>query len=273
MSDEEQPQRTDVMPQRFEDDELGNLLHNLVKRKGLVGAAKALGVNFRTLTGSMDSGKLSRRMRAALVKVAQIGDSDDGAEQGGNAERQIESVMGQVESLVAEVLSIREELNALAKRIGELERRMSEPSTSPGPGTASKSVVEEGAPKVASSPSPGHGLPTLVVAMEPQPYEQEAFGAAVPLITEWRRLRTVAYVGYSRVERTRRAERRWGLEIEMIEEFGLALPPETEPLPKSRRDTHLGWRKEALDRARKERIRAERVRCLRRVLTLGLWWR
>ena len=58
----------------------------------------------------------------------------------------------------------------------------------------------------------------------------------------------------------------------MIEEFGLTLPPEIEPLQKSRRDTHLEWRKEALDRARRNRIRAERVRCLRRVLTLGLWW-
>ena len=58
----------------------------------------------------------------------------------------------------------------------------------------------------------------------------------------------------------------------MIEEFGLTLPPETEPLPKSRRDAHLGWRKEALGRARRERIRAKRVRLLRRVVTLGLWW-
>ena len=68
MSDEEQQPKTDVVPQRFEEDELRKLLHDLVKRKGLVGAAKALGVNFRTLTGSIDSGKLSRRMREALVK-------------------------------------------------------------------------------------------------------------------------------------------------------------------------------------------------------------
>ena len=47
----------------------------------------------------------------------------------------------------------------------------------------------------------------------------------------------------------------------MIEEFGLTLPPETEPLQKSRRDTHLGWRKDVLDRAHRERISAERLRC------------
>ena len=77
MSDEKQQPKTDVVPQRFKDDELRKLLHDLVRRKGLVGAAKALGVNFRTLTGSIDSGKLSRRMRAALVKVDQAGVCDD----------------------------------------------------------------------------------------------------------------------------------------------------------------------------------------------------
>ena len=60
----------DVVPQRFEEEKLKKCLHNLVRRKGLVGAAKALGVNFRALTGSIDSDKLSRRMRTALVRVA-----------------------------------------------------------------------------------------------------------------------------------------------------------------------------------------------------------
>ena len=69
MSDEEEQPKTDVAPQRIEDDELRKLLHDLVRRKGLVGAAKALGVNFKTLTGSVDSGKLSRRRRAPVVAL------------------------------------------------------------------------------------------------------------------------------------------------------------------------------------------------------------
>ena len=273
MIDEEQQPKTDVVPQRFEEEELRKLLHDLVKGKGLVGTAKALGVNFRTLTGSMDSGKLSRRMRAALVKVAQAGVSDEEDEREGENDRQVEGLKKQVESLAAEVISTREELNAQATRVGALESRMSEPGTSPGPGTGSKSVVKEGAPKVAGSPSPGHGLLMAgVVTLELQPHEQELFGAAAPLVTEWRRLRTVGHVSSSRVEMARGEERRWELEIDLVGTFGLTLPPETEPLNKSRRDTHLEWRKEALDRARRERIRAQRLRCLRRVLTFGLWW-
>ena len=53
MSVEEQQLKTDVLPQRFEDEELRKLLHDPVSRKGLVGAAKALGMNFRTLTGGI----------------------------------------------------------------------------------------------------------------------------------------------------------------------------------------------------------------------------
>ena len=219
----------------------------------------------------MDSGKLSRRMRAALVKEIQAEGVDE-EQKDGEEECRVEQVMQQVESMAKELIGIRDELSGQAERIGALEGRMSEPSTSPGTRSEVKSDVEEGAPKVAGSPGPGPELPTLVVALEPQPHVQEAFGAAALLVTEWRCLRAGVGVGTARVERARAAERRWALEIEMIEEFGLTLPPETGPLNKSRRDTHLGWRKEALNRARRERIRAQRLRCLRRVLTFGLWW-
>ena len=106
MSDEEQQPKTDVVPQRFEEDELRKLLHDLVKRKGLVGAAKALGVNFRTLTGSIDSGKLSRRMREALVKEIQAEGGDEEQKER-EEECRIEQVMQQVESMAEELIGIR----------------------------------------------------------------------------------------------------------------------------------------------------------------------
>ena len=54
----------------------------------------------------------------------------------------------------------------------------------------------------------------------------------------------------------------------LIEEYGLTLPPEKEPLQGSRRDDHLRWRREALAQARRKRIWSERWWA---VLTLGLW--
>ena len=75
------------------------------------------------------------------------------------------------------------------------------------------------------------------------------------------------------MERAHAAVRRWELEVAMLGEFHLTLPPETEPLDDARREDHLRWRREALAEARRELNRAVRARWLRRIVTLGLWWR
>lgn len=77
---------------------------------------------------------------------------------------------------------------------------------------------------------------------------------------------------FDRLDRARAEECRWGLEVAMIGEFGLTLPPETEPLDHERRHDHLRWRTKALVRTRRIRARRERRRAIRRFLTLGLWW-
>ena len=66
--------------------------------------------------------------------------------------------------------------------------------------------------------------------------------------------------------------RRWELEAELLENWHLTLPPETEALDESRKKDHVRWREEALAVARRELDKAIRLRMLRRVLTLGLWW-
>ncbi len=117
-----------------------------------------------------------------------------------------------------------------------------------------------------------HGLPdTSVVTLEPQPDEEHAFGQAAELVAEWRGLRTGRAERGSRVDRVRAEERRWELEILLIEEHGLTLPPERELLGGPRQGERLRWRREALARARRQRLIAERWEKLRMVLTLGLW--
>ena len=119
-----------------------------------------------------------------------------------------------------------------------------------------------------------HGLPDAgVVTLELQPDEEHAFGPAARLVAEWRNLRTASIERHrrpvrkagergwergSRVDGARAEERRWDLEVILIEEYGLTLPPEREPLHGSRRDDHLRWRREALARARRQRVAAER---------------
>ena len=73
------------------------------------------------------------------------------------------------------------------------------------------------------------------------------------------------------MDRARAEERRWELEVLLIEEHGLALPPESEPLQGLARDDRLRRSREALEHARRQRATAERWARLRNVLTLGLW--
>ena len=61
------------------------------------------------------------------------------------------------------------------------------------------------------------------------------------------------------------------LEVAMLGEHGLTLPPETEPLHPSRRAVQLDWRMRELADLRAGRRRAELLSRVRRALTLGLW--
>ena len=66
-------------------------------------------------------------------------------------------------------------------------------------------------------------------------------------------------------------ERMRKLEIAMIEDHGLTLPPATYPWDGFDRRSELWSRRQALERVRVERARAQLWRWLRRVLTLRLW--
>ena len=61
-------------------------------------------------------------------------------------------------------------------------------------------------------------------------------------------------------------ERLLTLEMAMLEEHGLTLPPETRALRGFGRRGQTSWRWKALRKRRK-------LRWVRRVLTLGLWWK
>ena len=66
-------------------------------------------------------------------------------------------------------------------------------------------------------------------------------------------------------------ERLRELEIELIKDRKLMLPPSTYPWDSFDRRNRLLTRKQALERARVQRARAELRRWLRRVITFGLW--
>ena len=61
------------------------------------------------------------------------------------------------------------------------------------------------------------------------------------------------------------------LEIALIEDHDLTLPPATSPMHPSEKSSYLDWRRRALEDLRQERVRREVLSKVRRVLTFGLW--
>ncbi len=257
------------------DASLLDMLDSLVDDRGRVAAAEALGVNYRTLAICHDSRLVSPRMRRALEVYRDVvaGDGDDPDDEGASdiAERVV-SLERRVAALEEE---LREVIESQAERSTRLERRAGAPEDEDRQQTeADASQADCGQSEEWRPPQRDHGLPDAgVVTLEERPDEEHAFGPAAALVAEWRELRSGTGAEANRVDRAEAAARRWELEIAMIGDFRLALPPEATPLDASRREDHLRWRREALAQARRELAGVRRLRLLRRMLTLGIWWK
>ena len=68
-------------------------------------------------------------------------------------------------------------------------------------------------------------------------------------------------------------ERMLTLELAMLEDHGLTLPPETQPLRGFGRKGQTNWRRTALLDTRRVLARRKVLRWVRRILTLGIWWK
>ena len=137
------------------------------------------------------------------------------------------------------------------------------------------------APEQGGSNAPGRGSRTSraglqrrypdLVTREPAGDDERVYGAAWALVEEWREL----WAGHSPQGRglawTARRERILELEIAMLDDHRLTLPPETAPLGGLDRREQTSWRERELAKVRTRRARLELLRWFRRVLSLGLW--
>ena len=255
------------------------LLQELERKHGRKGAADVLGLDHRTLSASLDEGLLSRRVRSALEQALQEGigsAADRERERNDSLEQRLESLKGVVEEQGDEmraankavgdaVRALREET---ARALMRLEAAMAQARTdgsAQGPAT-----VPGGAPK-AGTPTLRREFPDLVTR-EPAEGDADVFGDAWPLIVEWRELKDTHPVDGSGLSWLVEHERLLTVELTLLEEHGMTLPPETYPLQGLDRLGQTNWRKAALHDARKERARREQLRWVRRVCSLGLWW-
>ena len=120
---------------------------------------------------------------------------------------------------------------------------------------------------------PPRSYPQLVT-LEAEPDEDLVYSEATSVTVAWRKARAgflkTLKTGTT-LDRTEVQERMLELELTIVEEHGLTLPPASFPWDKFDRRDQVWDRTQNLKRVRVERNRALLRRWLRRVLTFGLW--
>ena len=243
------------------------LLHDLVRKHQRKGAGEMLGVDPRTVKACLEQGALSKWMRTALE--AQLLSREKAAmaaqqERMEALEQQIASGLGEMRTTMeGEIKALKDEY---AGALRQWERRLAQVEAGYG-GASAASGVRKPVVRVQSR----RKYPELVTR-EPAPDDEEVYGAAWPLVEEWRRLREGHPNDGRSLSWLVTEERILNLELAMAEEHGLTLPPETQPLAGVWRNGQRRSIEAALGDTRWARTRRERLRWVRRFFTLGLWW-
>lgn len=246
---------------------LMTLLDELVQEKGVTRAARELGVNYRTLAAALETGRLSRRMRGALGSALLEGGGSPAREQrerNDDLAGRLERVEGQVDEMGKEMTGGLADLQGEVRELGDqqgeaLQRvesrleKMEGGDGAEGPESAGPVNSRGRSPAPARRDFPD--LATLEVAAD----DEEVFGDAWPLIQEWRQLRERHPDRGRGLEWLRDEERLMSVELALLEEHGLTLPPQTYPLRGLDRGAQTGWRRKALEETRRTRRRRERL--------------
>ena len=255
------------------------LLNDLVNDLGPGKLAEQLGVDRKTLWRWQRAVELPPRLAETLERLLlerAVAATEAEAQRGRALEERVAGLEGQLQRVLAlvgngngggdvnDVLveALREEQ---AQGLRRLERRLDRLESGEGGANASGG---SGAGRARSQ----RRYPDLVTR-EPADDDDVVYGDAWPLVSEWRALWAVHSPMGKGLAWASRRQRILELEVAMLEEHGLTLPPETAPLRGLDRREQLSWRQRELEGVRRKRARLERWRWVRRALTLGLWRR
>ena len=248
------------------------LLHELVRERELKGAAEALGLDPRTLSASMDRGALSGLAQVALERWL-LAEGDREAARCRDEVRELVGRVDGVEQRVAEA-DAGQQGGEQSRELQRLERRMDRLEAAGRVGTGRAGGAPSSGPRGNTRMgNTQHRQHPDLVTVDPADDDEKVFGDAWPLVAEWRAL-WKDHPDRGRGLRWLATEARiLELELAILEQHGLTLPPETEPLRGLERNAQLGWRQKALADTRRKLARRRALRRLRRLLTLGLWRR
>ncbi len=258
---------------------LREFLRDLIRQEGKMEAAELLGVNHKTLTRAEESGEITGRMNDALELLLRRADD-------------------------AEVARLREAVRVMEERLAALEGGGDTPDAEEAEGeggedeanTQAGEKQEDDTKTQAGDGKDGEGAgrsetgaaphvvrlrpvnpDTLrpfdpeIVTVQPADDDVDIYGDAWPLVKEWRRLRSGHPNQGSSLSWLTTQKRLLVLELAMLEEHGLTLPPEKQPLRGFGRSGQTSWRRTALADTRVALRKRKLLRWVRRVLTLGQW--
>ena len=266
------------------------LLEELVRDQGIMRAARELNVDHRTLTSGLETGRLSRRLRGALEKALLEGGGSPAAEQKERNDElagRVEKLEGQVNEMGEEMsrglAAVRDEAKALRNEHGQALQRV-ESRLAKVEGSGGDAEEEDGEPSGGRTPnreSSGGAQPKPrprlrrefpeLATLEPAEDDRDVFGRAWALVQEWRELKETHPNRGKGLEWLRQEERLLTVELALLEEHGLTLPPETYPLRGLDRGAQVNWRQKALFDTGRARNKREILLWPLRVLSLGTW--
>ena len=254
------------------------LLNDLVNDLGPGRLAEQFGVDRKTLWRWQRAAELPPRLAETLERMLlerAVAAMEEDRERVGALEERVAELERQLAAALAVVNSggngaqvdnavldtLRQEFSHEMQR---LERRLGMPAPVQGGGNAN------GGGSRTSRAGIQRRYPDLVTR-EPADGDEQVYGAAWPLVEEWRDLWARHPPQGKGLAWTARRERILELEIAMLDGHRLTLPPETAPLGGLERREQWSWRERELARVRRRRVRLELLHGARRVLSLGLW--
>ena len=264
---------------------LSGFLRELVRQEGRMEAAELLGVNYRTLVKAEESGELTGRMSDALERLLGTGEDPKAVrlrERMAALESGMEALTKEMRDGLYEIRAVVCGVNAGANKDSQTQtqgggngRAEDQAQAQKDNGNGAGRSETETTPPVAGlrskRPFAERRLDPEIVTEEPADDDPEVYGDAWPLVKEWRSLRA----GHPHQGRSLswlvNEEKLLTLELAMLEEHGLTLPPEKQPLRGFGRKGQTSWRWTALHDTRVVLRKRELLRWVRRVCTLGLW--
>ncbi len=256
------------------------LLQELVRDKGYKGAARVLEIDPQTVTDSAKTGQLTRRVRQALERALQEG-VGSAAERQRRRNEELEGRLQAVEEGHEELgKEVRRRLSGIEGEVAALRRDGPQGTgagqAGAGPSQDGSGEAEAGATradrKPPTKPSMRREYPDLATR-EPADDDEEIFGDAWPLIVEWRELKDSHPNEGRGFDWLTAQENLLVVELALLEEHGMTLPPEKQPLRGLDRSGQVSWRRTALFDTRRALRKWELLRKVGRFVSFGRWWK